>query len=96
MPKPAPRFPDVLEYAMGIFDYLLGPSDKDPNVQPPPSKDGAGPTLTSAAAKRRLRRTCGRSSLNTIRITTASSPRNDSLAGQASASRAAGVLDRGS
>ena len=30
---------------MGIFEYLLGPNDKGDDVQPPPSKGGAGPDI---------------------------------------------------
>ena len=37
---------------MGIFEYLLGSTDKDPDeVQPPPSKGGAGPDVDEGRAK---------------------------------------------
>ena len=37
---------------MGIFGYLLGSSDRDPDdVQPPPSKGGAGPDLDEGRDK---------------------------------------------
>ena len=37
---------------MGIFDYLLGPSDEDQDhVQPPPSKGGAGPDIDEGRSK---------------------------------------------
>ena len=37
---------------MGIFEYLLGPNDKDPDdVQPPPSKGGSGPDIDVGRSK---------------------------------------------
>lgn len=37
---------------MGIFEYLLGSNDKDPDeVQPPPSKGGAGPDIDKGRSK---------------------------------------------
>ena len=37
---------------MGIFEYLLGSTDKDPDdVQPPPSKGGAGLDVDEGRAK---------------------------------------------
>ena len=37
---------------MGIFEYLLGPPDKDPDdAQPSPSKGGAGPDVDEGRNK---------------------------------------------
>ena len=37
---------------MGIFEYLLGPPDKDPDdALPSPSKDGAGPDVDEGRYK---------------------------------------------
>ena len=37
---------------MGIFEYLLGSSDRDPDaVQPPPSQGGVGPDVDQGRNK---------------------------------------------
>ena len=42
---------------MGIFEYLVGPSDRDPNeVQPQPSKGGAGPDIDEGRSKTKTER----------------------------------------
>ena len=54
---------------MGIFEYLRGPNDKDPDeVQPPLPRVVPAPTSTRVARRRRPRKTCGRSKSSTTRL----------------------------
>jgi hypothetical protein len=57
---------------VGIFEYLLGPKDSEPDdVQPVPSRAGAGPDMNQGRKKTKTEKDLVGSKVRTIRKRTA-------------------------